>query len=297
MKKLIALIVFILALELAEATLQDKYNINAEGGAVVYIGDDQAPLAYSIQPKFNAWGAVYSNSDGIETFKGLASLTMIVKNEDGNRIVFNLKMTPKQILHCNANMIQNMIHIDNTGVASYWKAGQLSRIYFDSVEYHLDRLSGLLTIEGESPELDFKVVDMISSDGLAAKVKEITEDYIDEDSAVADGYSSTVECVESPLGAMGIHYIKPSLFDCQINELEPEMLLYIPTEDGPKLIGVEYFIPSACVDSTPMLFGHEMDGPMPGHGPGQPEHYDLHEWLWEPNPSGIFEEFNPNLSC
>ena len=186
-----------------------------------------------------------------------------------------------------------MIHVLNEGVASYWKGGRFTKLYFD-VGYNLDRLSGLLTIDSGP---DFMLTDMISTGGITAQVREVTKKYLDVDSAVADGYSSTVECVESPLGAMGIHYIKPSLFDCQINELEPEMLLYIPTEDGPKLIGVEYFIPSACVDSTPMLFGHEMDGPMPGHGPGQPEHYDLHVWLWEPNPSGIFEEFNPNLSC
>jgi hypothetical protein len=28
-----------------------------------------------------------------------------------------------------------------------------------------------------------------------------------------------------------------------------------------------------------------------------PVHYDLHVWLWEDNPSGLFAMFNPSLSC
>jgi hypothetical protein len=34
---------------------------------------------------------------------------------------------------------------------------------------------------------------------------------------------------------------------------------------------------------------------MPGHGPNEPEHYDLHAWVWHANPDGVFAEFNPNV--
>ncbi len=27
---------------------------------------------------------------------------------------------------------------------------------------------------------------------------------------------------------------------------------------------------------------------MRGHFPGQPIHYDVHVWVWEPNPNGTF---------
>ncbi len=114
---------------------------------------------------------------------------------------------------------------------------------------------------------------------------------------IADGYFSTIDCVESPFGTMGIHYVNPALMDCTVDETQPEILLYVPTEKGFRLVGVEYFIPSACVSSAPELFGKDMDGPMPGHGPGQPEHYDLHVWLWQANPDGIFEEWHPNINC
>ena len=39
------------------------------------------------------------------------------------------------------------------------------------------------------------------------------------------------------------------------------------------------------------------DGPMPGHNPSMPWHFDLHAWLWAENPAGTFAMFNPTLSC
>jgi hypothetical protein len=50
-------------------------------------------------------------------------------------------------------------------------------------------------------------------------------------------------------------------------------------------------------DDRPSLFGQEFDGPMEGHGPGQPIHYDLHVWLWKKNPAGMFAPFNPKVAC
>jgi hypothetical protein len=38
-------------------------------------------------------------------------------------------------------------------------------------------------------------------------------------------------------------------------------------------------------------------GPMGQHEPGQPPHYDLHVWIWQANPSGMFAVFNPNVKC
>ena len=39
------------------------------------------------------------------------------------------------------------------------------------------------------------------------------------------------------------------------------------------------------------------DGPMEGHSPVMPRHYDLHVWVWHHNPSGMFSMWNPNVSC
>ena len=66
------------------------------------------------------------------------------------------------------------------------------------------------------------------------------------------------------------------------------------------LVGVEFFsadgVPGTD-DDRPSLFGQPFDGPMPGHFPGQPDHYDLHVWLWRFNPAGMFAQFNPRVSC
>lgn len=37
--------------------------------------------------------------------------------------------------------------------------------------------------------------------------------------------------------------------------------------------------------------------PMAPHAPGMPWHYDLHAYIWQGNPDGIFEEWNPTVKC
>jgi hypothetical protein len=51
------------------------------------------------------------------------------------------------------------------------------------------------------------------------------------------------------------------------------------------------------VTPAPELFGQAFQGPMPGHFPGMPWHWDLHAWIWANNPNGLFEQWNPALSC
>ncbi|GAA4093691.1 hypothetical protein ACFFOS_09845 [Nocardioides kongjuensis] len=135
-----------------------------------------------------------------------------------------------------------------------------------------------------------------------AAIRAATAKYHDIDVALADGYVPVSECVESPEGAMGVHYMNPALAGAPVDLRHPAFLLYLPGRDGMRLVGVEYFKADADQDlatdeDRPSLLGHEFDGPMPGHGPGAPVHYDLHVWTWAHNPDGMFAEFNPALSC
>jgi hypothetical protein len=140
-----------------------------------------------------------------------------------------------------------------------------------------------------------------------AQVRKATAKYHDVNAALADGFVPTPICVQEPgLGGMGIHYINPAhLMDPAINLLEPEILLYLETEDGLQLLGVEYFQGIGAPDTpipdpappAAVVFGRPLDGPMDAHEPGQPPHYDLHAWLWRANPAGIFAPFNPNVIC
>lgn len=151
---------------------------------------------------------------------------------------------------------------------------------------------------------------------LLAKLKMVTDKYHDPDMAIADGYMATDSCVPE----MGYHYVNASLAsDLDVTELVPEVVLYAPTEDGGsrKLVGVEYFAaalantaggpapwfgeeapPMGWYNPAPTLFGgHVFEGPMAGHEPGMPWHYDLHAWVWKDNPDGVFAPFNPDVSC
>jgi len=139
-----------------------------------------------------------------------------------------------------------------------------------------------------------------------ARVRQVTDKYHDVNAAYADGFIRTPECVASPDGGMGIHFINPSrLMDPTINILEPEILLYVEQGGELKLVGVEYFYGIGAPDTpvpnpappAPVIFNRPLDGPMPQHEPGQPPHYDLHVWVWQANPSGMFAPFNPNVKC
>ena len=138
-----------------------------------------------------------------------------------------------------------------------------------------------------------------------ATARRATERYHDLDAALADGYVRVTGCVQLPgVGGMGIHYLNPRLAaDPAIVADQPEELLYVPGPDGTlELAGVEYFRADADQDLTttddrPSLAGVPFDGPMAGHTPGMPVHYDLHVWAWRANPAGTFAAWNPNVHC
>lgn len=140
-----------------------------------------------------------------------------------------------------------------------------------------------------------------------ATVRQSTEKFHDVDKAIAAGYVATPTCTAVPgIGGMGYHYINFGLaMDPAIDLTRPEVLLYEQTGNGLKLVGVEYFLPIGAPDApipnpappAPVLFGRAFDGPMLGHEPGMPPHYDLHVWVWQANPEGVFSPLNPNVTC
>ena len=132
-----------------------------------------------------------------------------------------------------------------------------------------------------------------------------TEKYRSVAQAEADGYVRASPCVASPAGGMGFHYVHPGLMaDPALDPLRPEILVYVPK--GPraplKLAALEWL--KADADGSlltdgdrPSLFGQPFDGPMPGHAPGEPVHYDLHVWTFKKNESGLFAQWNPAVRC
>lgn len=136
-------------------------------------------------------------------------------------------------------------------------------------------------------------------------IKEATRQFRDVDSAIAAGYIPSDQCAELPgVGGMGFHYVNPALAsDAEIDPTMPEILVYVPSKSGRlELAAVEYFRADAdqnlgTSDDRPTLMGHPFEGPMPGHEPGMPAHYDLHAWVFEHNPLGELAAWNSRVRC
>lgn len=131
-----------------------------------------------------------------------------------------------------------------------------------------------------------------------AEVRAATAKYHDVAVAEAHGYVPVSPCEASGDGVMGIHYLNMDLAsDLEVVPTQPEVLLYVPTENGLELAGVEYFVAAMPGSTAPRVLGATFDGPMAGHNPQMPTHYDLHVWLWKHNPAGMTAQWNPALSC
>jgi len=151
-----------------------------------------------------------------------------------------------------------------------------------------------------------------------ADIRQATAQFQDPAAAVAAGYVPVSPCEALPgVGGMGVHYLNPGFAqDLSSDPLAPEVLLYAPTGDGWRLVGVEYFSVALAVtesgpapwfgseppplgffNAAPSVLGHTFNGPMAGHNPQMPWHYDLHVWIWQGNPAGMFEPWNPTVRC
>ncbi|MFF7974528.1 hypothetical protein [Streptomyces sp. NPDC007905] len=115
--------------------------------------------------------------------------------------------------------------------------------------------------------------------------------------ATANGYEPHL-CLARAQGGMGFHYFNESLFG-SLDPKKPASLLYEDAADGKRrLVGVEWVVPVTGKNmQRPRLFGQDFQGPMDGHYPGMPRHYDLHVWLYKKNPSGLFAQWNPTVKC
>lgn len=116
------------------------------------------------------------------------------------------------------------------------------------------------------------------------------------------GYASTLGpgpgslgCFENPgVGGMGVHYVNGELLGDggALDPAQPEALVYEMRPNGQlKLVAHEYIVLESDVDSAnhPMLFGEML------HKHPVLPLYVLHAWVWQPNPLGMFEDWNPRV--
>lgn len=134
-------------------------------------------------------------------------------------------------------------------------------------------------------------------DQMLDEVRTLTAAYHDKQKGIEAGWSNDLSgCVAHPTeGGMGHHYARMEYIDGRVNHLEPQVLLYEPHADGSfEFIGVEYIIPFAILPAdaeAPELFFHKY------HANPGPEIWALHVWTEKHNPKGIFNDWNPNVTC
>jgi hypothetical protein len=135
--------------------------------------------------------------------------------------------------------------------------------------------------------------------GQIHAAKHATERFQDVREAKEAGYRRAGDCVPG----MGFHYERADLAgDRKLRVRKPEILVYERRDGRMRLVALEYFRADedqdmSTDDDRPRLFERGFDGPMEGHSPGMPIHFDLHAWLYKRNPSGRFEAFNPRVEC
>jgi hypothetical protein len=134
---------------------------------------------------------------------------------------------------------------------------------------------------------------MRPADQTAAMVA--TARYQDVEVAEAAGWASTIDTLgcfqDAAGGGMGVHYVNDSLMDNVVDITQPEALVYELDADGDVagFVAHEYIVPvEAWTSATPpRLFGMDFH-----RHPVLPL-WVLHTWMWKPNPTGMFADWNP----
>jgi hypothetical protein len=131
-----------------------------------------------------------------------------------------------------------------------------------------------------------------------ARLRSATAAFRWVDSAAAAGYPSTPMpgCISHPtLGGMGYHLTNEKLLDDRIEVERPEILVYQRTPSGEfALTGVEYMVPFSAhprEKPAPTVMGQALKPFDRG------KFWYRHVWIWLANPAGLFEDWNPKVTC
>ena len=141
------------------------------------------------------------------------------------------------------------------------------------------------------------------------RVRDATRQYQTLKVARADGYgklkdAAGIACIDMPgEGGMGVHFVNGDLVgDAEVHGRTPELLVYDPTPDGFRLVALEYVVFQEAwraehPTGRPHLFGQRFELVKEGNRYGLPAFYELHVWAWKKNPNGMFDDWNPRVTC
>jgi hypothetical protein len=171
--------------------------------------------------------------------------------------------------------------------------------------------------------LPLSAVGQASNAQALSDLRKLTAPLHDLDAALAANYSLLVAppltapdgCIsDMSAGGMGYHYSQfDNLADNSINLLDPEFLVYAPTnaptKDGVqrrRLGALEYFIPYSSVWPGPSQAGFQRAPrlsdfssfaglPDVAMAPTRFGGWAIHIWLWENNPAGMLTNYNTSV--
>lgn len=132
---------------------------------------------------------------------------------------------------------------------------------------------------------------------IVRDLRQATAAFHSMDAASAAGWDTAITgCIAHPdpaVGAMGFHYANQTLLaDGTVEATTPEVLVYAPKPGGgQQLVAVEYIVFTELNPVPPQLFGQTF------HLNPNINAWVLHAWVWQHNPSGLFADFNPKITC
>lgn len=127
-------------------------------------------------------------------------------------------------------------------------------------------------------------------------LRRLTTGFDDIAVARAAGYTDQITpCwYHRERGGQGIHIARSELIDGTLSLLEPELVMYEPMADGThQFLAIEYIVPFSAWTETepPVMLGRQL---MRNE---RLELFVLHVWLGKDNPNGMYDDWNPNVSC
>ena len=138
---------------------------------------------------------------------------------------------------------------------------------------------------------------------LVQVVREATQKYTDVNAAINAGYHPILGCVSGPdHGAMGVHYVNPSLLNGEVEATQPQALIYEPLGGGKmQLVGVEFIVDASTWQkknpAPPELYQQLFQLIPSPNRYGLNTFYELHVWAWQENPNGAFVDWNNRVNC
>jgi hypothetical protein len=189
---------------------------------------------------------------------------------------------PKRYVHSPASRIVCRALLASLAVATPGRAGQGAATESDHAQFGHDH---------PAPA------------ALVQVVRDSTRPFLDVNAATAAGYGPFLGCVSGPdQGAMGVHFVNGGLVgDGKIDATRPEALIYEPSGERLRLVGVEFIVDAATWfahhTGPPVLEGQTFQFVDSPNRYALPAFFELHVWAWRTNPNGAFVDWNTRVTC